>query len=106
MNKINLATDFQELTCEQAAAVKGGAAVDLFQDANFTRPLLSTDSSIANVGPDANDQTTSARINDGTWLLCADSNFRNCFLAGPGSYDNLQFNIGLPNDSLTSLQRV
>ncbi len=106
MNKINLATDFQELTCEQAAAVKGGAAVDLFQDANFTRPLLSTDSSIANVGPDANDQTTSARINDGTWLLCVDDNFRGCFLAGPGSYDNLQFNIGLPNDSLTSLQRL
>lgn len=47
MNKINLATDFQELTCEQAAAIQGGAAVDLFVDANFTRPLLSTDSSIA-----------------------------------------------------------
>ncbi|MEH1835483.1 MAG: beta/gamma crystallin-related protein [Nostoc sp.] len=107
MNKIDLGANFQELTCEQAAAVKGGAAVELFRDANFTSPLLSVDSDNPNVGPDANDQTTSARINDGSWLLCRDSNYQNCFgPVGPGSYDNLQFSVGLPNDSLTSLKRV
>ncbi len=103
VNKINFTADFQELTCEQAAAIQGGAAIELFRHENFQDLIWASDSPTPNIGPELNDQATSAKVNSGQWYLCVDDQYRNCTLVGPGSYPNLQFDIGLPNDSITSI---
>lgn len=106
MNKINLATDLQDLTCEQAATIQGGAAVELYDDINFDKPMVYTDFDYSYVGDTLNDRVSSIRINEGTWNFYTDANFEgNVVTLKPGSYPFVP-NVGLPNDSLSSFKKV
>lgn len=71
MNKLNLATDFQELTCEQAAAIQGGAEIVVYTDANFGGSALSV--TAGNAGEqfeftgEFNNSISSIKVLSGTW---------------------------------------
>jgi Beta/Gamma crystallin len=96
----------QDLDNESAAAIQGGAAVELFADSNFGTPLVRTNEGSANVGDGVNDRTTSIIINRGKWRFYTDSNFRGVSAdLGPGRHSNIGLGI-IPNDSITSFKRL
>lgn len=96
----------QDLDNESAAAIQGGAAVELFADSNFRKPLVKTDEGSANVGDGVNDRTTSIIINSGKWRFYTDSNFRGVSTdLGRGRYSNIGLGL-IPNDSITSFKRI
>lgn len=96
----------QDLSQESAAAIQGGAAVELYDDSNFRKRLVSTDSGTRNVGNNVNDRVTSIVINQGRWRFYTDSNFRGVSAdLGPGRYPNIGLGI-IPNDSISSFRRV
>ncbi|MEH2331075.1 beta/gamma crystallin-related protein [Nostoc sp.] len=106
MNKIELSPHLQELSCENAAAIQGGANVELYDDIDFGRPLLFTDSSYSYVGGAINDRVSSIRINSGIYEFWTDADFKgNSVTLGPGSYSFVP-NVGLPNDTLSSFRQV
>jgi len=96
----------QDLSLESAAAIQGGAAVELYNDSNFRRPLVFTDRGTANVGERVNDRVTSIVINEGVWEFFTDSNFRGVSTRlKKGRYANIGLGL-IPNDSITSFRRV
>jgi hypothetical protein len=103
----------QDLSEESAAAIQGGAHLEhagahleLYDDSNFRKRLVSTNSGIGNVGKKANDRTTSIVINKGVWRFFTDTQGRGVFAdLGPGRYANIGLGI-IPNDSISSFQRI
>lgn len=96
----------QDLSQESAAAIQGGAAVELYNDSNFRRPLVSTNAGTPNVGNNVNDRTTSIVINEGVWRFYTDSNYRGVSAdLRPGRYANIGLGI-IPNDSISSFRRI
>jgi len=98
---------FEDLSPEEASTVYGGADLNLYNGDNFRGRIVATNRGIRNVGDTANDLTTSAIVKRGTWRLWTGENFTGTSrLVGVGKYSNLFFDVGLPNDSVTSVERV
>ncbi|MEH2358487.1 beta/gamma crystallin-related protein [Nostoc sp.] len=96
----------QDLDHETAAAVSGGAALELYDDSNFGNLLVQTNQGTGNVGDNVNDRITSIVVNEGTWRFFTDSQFRGVSAdLGPGRYANIGLGI-IPNDSISSFQRI
>ncbi len=96
----------QDLSQESAAAIQGGAAVELYDHSNFRGLLVSTNVGTPNVGSRVNDRVTSIKINQGVWRFYVDSNYRGVSTdLGPGQYANIGLGR-IPNDSITSFRRV
>ncbi|MBN3944551.1 MAG: beta/gamma crystallin-related protein [Nostoc sp.] len=96
----------QDLSHESAAAISGGADLELFNDDNFGKPLVQTNEGTGNVGNDVNDRVTSIIVNAGVWRFWTDSQFRGVSAdLGPGRYPNIGLGI-LPNDSISSFERI
>lgn len=107
MNKIDLGADFQELTCEQAAAIQGGAIVTLYNDINFGGDALGSDTEISDMSFTAyNDLASSIVITEGTWAFYENANYQGISASlGPGSYSWVE-NVGIPNDTISSFRRI
>lgn len=106
MNKIELSPHLQELSCENAATIQGGANVELYDDVNFGKPLVFTDSDSSYVGDAINDRVSSIRVNSGVYQFWTNANFQGQSVTlSPGDYSFVG-NVGLPNDSLSSFRRV
>ncbi|MBW4534419.1 MAG: beta/gamma crystallin family protein [Pleurocapsa minor HA4230-MV1] len=99
INKINLAIDLQELTCEQAAAIQGGAKITLYEDANFQgvsdtieigrsgEIINLTDNILAgDIIRSLGNEVSSYRIESGTFSLWSDQDAsgRGLVQLGPG----------------------
>ena len=99
---------FEDLSSEEASSFYGGEALELYNADKFQGlPIVKTNGSVRNVGPSANDLTTSAIVRKGEWLLWTGENFTGTSRrVGVGRYPNLYFDVGLPNDSITSVQRI
>jgi hypothetical protein len=96
----------QDLSHETAAAISGGAALELYDDSNFRKRLVETNDGTANVGNDVNDRITSIVVNAGVWRFYTDSQFRGVSAdLRPGRYANIGLGI-IPNDSISSFQRI
>lgn len=96
----------QDLSQESAAAIQGGAALELYDNMDFGNLLVSTNDGTPNVGNDVNDRVTSIVVNEGVWRFHTDSQFRGVSAdLGPGRYANIGLGI-IPNDSITSFQRI
>ncbi len=96
----------QDLSQESAAAIQGGAAVELYADSNFRNRMVSTDRGTPNVGRGVNDRTTSIVINQGVWEFYTDTNYRGVSTRlGRGRYANIGLGT-IPNDSISSFRRV
>ncbi len=82
------------------------AAVELYNDSNFRKKLVETNSDTPNVGDRVNDRVTSIIINQGTWRFFTDSQYRGVSADfGPGRYPNIGLGT-IPNDSITSFRRI
>ena len=96
----------QDLSHETAAAVSGGAALELYDDSNFRKLLVQTNDGTPNVGERVNDRITSIVVNEGVWRFYTDSQFRGVSAdLGPGRYPNIGLGI-IPNDSISSFRRI
>lgn len=96
----------QDLSQESGAAIQGGAAVELYNDSNFRRRMVSTNAGTPNVGNNVNDRTTSIIINQGVWRFYTDTNYRGVSAdLRPGRYPNIGLGI-IPNDSISSFRRI
>ncbi|MEH2046061.1 beta/gamma crystallin-related protein [Nostoc sp.] len=97
---------FQELSCEKAATIQGGSALELYQDIDFQGPIIFTDSSSPYVGNLNNDQVSSIVVNEGIWTFYADANFQGTTITlGRGTYSDARtLNIG--NDTISSFSRI
>ncbi|WP_375473239.1 beta/gamma crystallin-related protein [uncultured Nostoc sp.] len=94
----------QDLSHEAAAAVSGGADLELFDDDNFGKLLVQTNEGTGNVGNDVNDRISSIVVNAGVWRFWTDSQFRGLSAdLEPGRYANI--GVGF-SDSITSFQRI
>ncbi|MEH2001865.1 hypothetical protein [Nostoc sp.] len=73
MNNIELSPHLQELTCEQAAAIQGGAKIQLFLGANFTGKSLLLTINKAGLSKKLtgqfNNSISSAKVLSGRWVL-------------------------------------
>ncbi|MEH2418904.1 beta/gamma crystallin-related protein [Nostoc sp.] len=98
---------FQELNCENAATIQGGAAVTLYNDRDFGGDSFQSGTNMSNLNRTAyNDQASSIKITGGTWRFWTDANFTGQSKAlGSGSYSFVQ-DFGLPNDSISSFRLV
>ncbi|MDZ8088424.1 MAG: beta/gamma crystallin-related protein [Nostoc sp. DedQUE12b] len=97
---------FQELDCEKAATIQGGASAQVFTDANFS----GTASNIFDYDVPLfsfNDQISSIKVFSGEWVFWSDANFSGSgLILGPGEYSNLQnLNGGVYNDVISSAKR-
>jgi hypothetical protein len=82
------------------------AAVELYNDSNFRKKLVETNSDTPNVGDRVNDRVTSIIINQGTWRFFTDSQYRGVSADfRPGRYPNIGLGT-IPNDSITSFRRI
>ncbi|MBN3944552.1 beta/gamma crystallin-related protein [Nostoc sp. NMS9] len=94
----------QDLSYETAAAISGGAALELYNDSNFGKLLVQTNEGTGNVGNDVNDRITSIVVNEGVWRFFTDSQFRGLSAdLGPGRYANIGLGF---SDSITSFWRI
>lgn len=93
-----------------AANCNGGAAdVELFRDVNFGGDIVDINRDRRNLkkeGLNFNDQTSSIKINEGTWQFFDPSDYRGePVTLGPGEYSWVE-DYGLKNDTLSSLRRI
>lgn len=101
MNKINLSADFQELTCEQTAAIQGGAAIQLFTDGNFQGDFGEFNFR-ENVPAGFNDRISSIRVLSGLWKVWSNANQSGAsILLHPGDYPYLPVDF---NDVISSIE--
>jgi Beta/Gamma crystallin len=95
----------QDLSEESAAAIQGGADLELYDDMNFKKPLVFTNTDSANVGNKVNDRISSIVVNKGVWRFFTDTQGRGVSLdLGPGRHAYIGKMI--PNDSISSFQRI
>jgi Beta/Gamma crystallin len=94
---------FQELDNETAAAIGGGANIDVYRDSNLRVKLGSFNFGSARLSPAANDKISSVRVNAGTWRLYEHVNYQGRFVTyRPGSHNvPLWF-----NDRTSSLRKI
>ncbi|WP_100897054.1 beta/gamma crystallin-related protein [Nostoc flagelliforme] len=111
MNKKTLAelsfSAVKELSDEVAATSSGGVAT-IYRDINFQGGGIAYSFSDPNlVDNNFNDTTSSIIISPGeTWRFYRDVEFRGPFVTlGEGSYSFVP-NVGIPNDSISSLVRI
>ncbi|MEH2242813.1 beta/gamma crystallin-related protein [Nostoc sp.] len=96
---------FQELSCEKAATIQGGYALEIYRDINFQNPIFFTDSDYSYIGNASNDQISSIRINQGNWAFYADANFKGTKITlGPGAYPFTGY-LDIGNDTISSFER-
>jgi Beta/Gamma crystallin len=107
MNKIELSPHLQEISCENAAVIQGGAIVTLYNDINYGGDALGSDTEISDLSFTAyNDQASSIYITQGTWAFYTDANYQgSSVVLNPGAYNWVE-NVGLPNDTISSFRRV
>ncbi|MEH2233046.1 MAG: beta/gamma crystallin-related protein [Nostoc sp.] len=78
MNNIELSPHLQQLTCEQAAAIQGGAKIQLFLGANFTGKSLLLTINKAGLSKKLtgqfNNSISSAKVLSGIWDLRTNGN--------------------------------
>ncbi|MEH2244713.1 beta/gamma crystallin-related protein [Nostoc sp.] len=108
MNKINLAGNFQDLTCEQAATIQGGAQIIVYTDANFQGDSLSVTADSAGqqyqFTDKFNNSISSAKVISGTWDLRSNedgSGVGGTF--GPGEYSDFSTFAGPSINDTVSL---
>jgi Beta/Gamma crystallin len=97
---------FQELSCEKAATIQGGASAQVFTDANFSGLAsfpFSGDIALFDLN-NFNDKISSIKVFSGQWTFWSDSNFSGSgIVLGPGEYSDLsQVNGGVYNDVISS----
>jgi hypothetical protein len=103
VNKINFTADFQELTCEQAATIQGGAELHVFEDENFSGPNSIYNEDVGLVGI-FNDRISSVKVYSGEWTLWSDADFSGSgLILGPGEYN---LTGGVYHDTISSVQRT
>ncbi len=110
INKMNLAIDLQELTCEQAAAIQGGARIILYEDANFQGESLTIDGSSAGEtlslsGDPLDNKVSSFKVESGEWSLWSEGNASGVGFAatGPGEYSSIPDMDSRLNDTISSV---
>ncbi|MGL5943004.1 MAG: beta/gamma crystallin-related protein [Waterburya sp.] len=107
INKMNLAIDLQELTCEQAAAIQGGARIILYEDANFQGNSLAIDGGAAGEvfslsGNPLNNNVSSIRVESGQWSLFSEDGQTGVgFVADASVQQDL---VSTQNDIISSLR--
>ncbi|MEH2319218.1 beta/gamma crystallin-related protein [Nostoc sp.] len=103
MNKIELSPHLQELSCENAAAIQGGASAQLFTDPNFSGTATNIFDYDVPLVP-FNDQTSSIKVYSGQWTFWSDANYSGSgLILGPGEYSDLKnLNGGVYNDVISS----
>lgn len=110
MNIIDLSSPFQELSCEEAAAIQGGQVdVSLYTGTNFSGRRLNVNTGVRDlrlVGGGFNDSVSSIRVRSGSWIFCTSPNYQgNCTLLGEGNYRSVTA-AGLADNTLSSLRGV
>lgn len=107
MNKIELSPHLQEISCENAAIIQGGAVVTLYNDINFGGDSFGSDTEITDLSFTAyNDQASSIKIDSGSWAFYTDANYQgSSVVLNAGTYSSVE-NVGLPNDAISSFRRV
>ena len=92
----------QELSHETAAAIQGGAALEVFGDRNFEDRVGSFN--VRSPQVKANDQISSFRINAGTWRFFEDANYKGRYLDAFGSGNFVL--KGFWDNRISSLKRI
>lgn len=84
----------------------GGDDIVLYQDDNFRGSFFASGDEVQDLASSGfNDRTSSVIVNNGTWRVCGDANFRgSCQTLAPGRYATLR-SVQL-NDMVSSIQRV
>lgn len=72
---LNNIADVQDLSSETAAAVQGGADLEVYRHANGAGWLGGFNFGKDKLSSDANDQISSVRVNAGRWILFQNSNY-------------------------------
>ncbi|MCC5647758.1 beta/gamma crystallin family protein [Nostoc sp. CHAB 5824] len=95
---------FQELSCEKAAIIQGGAAIQLFTDANF-QGVFGEFNFKENVPAGFNDRISSIKVLSGKWNVWSDANQTGVALTElvPGDYPTLPADF---NDVISSIEPV
>jgi len=95
---------FEELDNETAAAIGGGAKIEVYRDSNSRVNLGSFNTGSAQLSALANNKISSIKVNAGTWVLYDLPNHQgeSSVRYGPGSH-NLP---SLLNDRTSSLKQV
>jgi len=79
---------FEELDNETAAAIGGGAKIEVYRDSNSRVSLGSFNTGSAQLSLAANDKISSIKVNEGAWTLYEHANFRGqSVMYGPGSHN-------------------
>ena len=107
MNKIELNPHLQEISCENAAIIQGGANITLYNDRDFRGDAFGSDTEISDLSfTNYNDQASAITISEGRWAFYTDANYQGTSVVlNPGSYSWVE-DVGLPNDSISSFRRV
>lgn len=94
---------FQELNCEKAATIQGGASAQVFTDANFSGTASNIfDYDVPFFGS-LNDQISSIKVYSGQWVFWSDANSSGSgLILGPGEYNLQNLNGGVYNDVISS----
>jgi hypothetical protein len=99
----------EDLSCDAAANVQGGAAMTLYRHANRGGDVLGSfdGGGLRRMSSNANDQTSSVTITEGKWKFYDQSNWidipfvNDSVVLGAGTYNF----VGL-NDKISSFRRV
>jgi Beta/Gamma crystallin len=99
----------EDLSCNAAANVQGGAAMTLYRHANLQGDVLGSfnGGGLRSLSSNANDQISSVRITEGKWQFFSESNWINVpfkkdtVTLGPGTRNFVRL-----NDKISSFRRV
>lgn len=106
MKIIDIKSISSVLSFEEAAAIKGGAQLTIYEHINYGGASLSTQFNSSYVGNDWNDKTSSIYISSGTWRFYEHAGYQGNYTdLGPGAYSWVE-DIGIPNDSISSFKVV
>ncbi|MEO0012226.1 MAG: Beta/Gamma crystallin [Cyanobacteriota bacterium] len=110
INKMNLAIDLQELTCEQAAAIQGGARMILYEHENFQGSFIiaegsSNNESVSLSGTLLDNEVSSFKVQSGEWSLWSEGDVTGVGLEpfGPGDYSSIADLDSSFNDVISSV---
>jgi hypothetical protein len=101
----------QELDDEAAATCSGGASITLYEHVNFAGDAKTFRDSEDNIDDDIfgsgwNNKTSSIVVREGVWRIFTGDNYTGSYATlYPGNYASPS-EFGLPNDTLTAIQRV
>ncbi|MDZ7951334.1 beta/gamma crystallin-related protein [Nostoc sp. DedQUE09] len=96
---------FQELNCEKAATIQGGASAQVFTDANFSglaSTIFSDDIGLFDLN-NFNDKISSIKVFSGQWTFWSDANYSGVgIILNPGDYATIPPEF---NDVISSAKR-